>query len=388
MAGAGVSRIAVLGVSGGRVPAGTEALLAGADIVAGGAAVLDALAPNGARRVVLGAGIAATLEALAAEPGAVCVLASGDPGFFGVVRALGAAARPERLDVHPAPSSVAVAFARLGLPWDDALVVSAHGRDPRPAINTALRHPKVAILTEPRAAAATIVEALDGRTVYVAEALGTRAERVRRAAPGLEYAEPNVVIALGRDASPRAGRWALPEDAFEHRAGMITKAEVRAVALAALGPGTGDLVWDVGCGSGSVAIECARLGAAAIGIDADADAIALTERNAEAHGVPVRTVHGTAPAALAALPDPDAAFVGGGGAALDAILDHVAPRTGRAVVVTVAIVERIGPALDRLAAHGLEATATTIQASRVRPLAGGHRLAAENPVTVITGRRV
>ncbi len=380
--------IAVLGVAGGRVPPGTEALLAGADVVAGGRTVLDALAPAGARLVVLGAGIAEALEALAAEPGAVCVLASGDPGFFGVVRALGAAAGPERLDVHPAPSSVALAFARLGLPWDDALVVSAHGRDPRPAIHTALRHPKVAILTEPRAPAALIADALDGRTVLVAEALGTPAERIRAAAPGLEYAEPNVVIALDpRLAATRADRWALPEDAFEHRAGMITKAEVRAVALAALGPGTGDLVWDVGCGSGSVAVESARLGAAAIGIDADAGAIALTARNADAHGVPVRTVHGAAPDALAGLPDPDATFVGGGGSALDAILDHVAPGTRRAVVVTVAIVERIVPTLGRLASHGLEATATTIQASRVRPLAGGHRLAAENPVTVITGRR-
>lgn len=376
--------IAVLGVSGGRVPAGTEALLLGADVVAGGRAVLEALAPAGARQVPLGAGLTATLEALGREPGSVCVLASGDPGFFGVVRALGEAVGPERLDVHPAPSSVALAFARLGLPWDDALVVSAHGRDPRPAIHTALRHPKVAVLTEPRAPAAMIAEALAGRTVFVAEALGTSNERIRRAAPGLEYAEPNVVIVLEPGAAPRATVWALPEDAFEHRGGMITKAEVRAVALAAIGPGTGDLVWDVGCGSGSVAIECARLGAAAIAIDADPGAIQLTARNANAHAVPVRTVLGTAPEALADLPDPDAAFAGGGGPAL---LDHVAPRTRRAVVVTVALIERIAPAMERLTAHGLEVTATTIQASRLRPLAGGHRLAAENPVTVITGRR-
>jgi precorrin-6B C5,15-methyltransferase / cobalt-precorrin-6B C5,C15-methyltransferase len=196
-----------------------------------------------------------------------------------------------------------------------------------------------------------------------------------------------VVLDPAARGGERAGRWALPETAFEHRAGLVTKAEVRAVALAALGPGTGDLVWDVGCGSGAVAIECARLGAAAIGVDADPGAVALTARNAAAHGVPVRVIEGHAPEALAPLPEPDAAFVGGGGDALGAILDQVAPRTRRAVVVTIALVERIAPAMERLAAHDLDVSATTVQASRLRPLAGGHRLAAENPVTVITGRR-
>jgi precorrin-6Y C5,15-methyltransferase (decarboxylating) len=374
--------IVVLGVSGGRVPPGTEPLLARADVVAGGRAVLAALAPRTARQVVLGAGIAQTLAMLAEEEGRVCVLASGDPGLFGIVRALRAVVGRERLEVHPAPSSVALAFARLGLPWDDALVVSAHARDPRAAINTALRHPKVAILTDDNAA--EIVDALQGRDVTVAEALGTPTERVGGVPP---FAQPNVVIVTGEHSAARATRWGLPEDAFEHRAGMITKAEVRALALAALGPGIGDLVWDVGCGSGSVAIECARLGAAAIAIDDDPEAIAFTTRNAATHDVPVRTVNGTAPAALEGLPEPDATFVGGGGDALPAILDHVAPRTRRAVVVTVALIDRIAPAMERLAGHGLDVTATTLQANRLRPLAGGHRLAAENPVTVIVGRR-
>ena len=154
----------------------------------------------------------------------MCVLASGDPGFFGIVRALGAAVgpraarRPSRAVVGRASPSPASA-----LPWDDALVVSAHGRDPRPAVHAALRHPKVAVLTEPRAPAADIVAALagSGRTVTVAEALGTprraaaHGRRPRRW-PARAFAEPNVVVVFDagrRTWPPRTpDRWALPEE--------------------------------------------------------------------------------------------------------------------------------------------------------------------------------
>ncbi|MBE2316023.1 precorrin-6y C5,15-methyltransferase (decarboxylating) subunit CbiE [Solirubrobacter sp. CPCC 204708] len=370
----------VLGVSGGRVPPGTEPLLERATVVAGGRAVLEQLAP-GKEHVVLGKDLDPTLRELV-ERDAV-VLASGDPGFFGIVRAL--AALDAEMAVHPAPSSVALAFARLGVPWDDALVVSAHGRDPHAAINAALRHPKVAILTQPGNTEA-IVDALRERDPVVAEALGTPHERLATEPP---FSDPNVVIVhapTGERATvwpPRTPtRWALDEDAFEHRRGLITKAEVRALALSALGPGTGDHVWDVGCGSGSVGIECARLGAAVTAIDTDPDAIELTTRNAAAHGVPVTTVHGRAPDALRDLRDPDAVFVGGGG---PVVLDG-AMRARRAVVVALALIDRVAPTIERLS-HGFEVTATTLQASRVKPIADGHRLAAENPVTVVVGRR-
>jgi precorrin-6B C5,15-methyltransferase / cobalt-precorrin-6B C5,C15-methyltransferase len=349
--------------------------------------------------LVAGAGVDAALAQVAACSGAAVVLASGDPGFFGIVRALRrAGVAEERLAVHPAPSSVAVAFARLGLPWDDALLVSAHARDPRPALATALRHPKVAILTDGAATpawfAARLADGAPSRRLAVAERLGEDDERVVTGTPeeiaAMAFAQPNVVVSLGPGARGEliGPAWALPEDDFDHRAGMITKREVRAIALAQLGPRTGRLVWDVGCGSGSVAVECARLGAAAVAIDDDADAVARTRRNAEAFDVPVRVVEGRAPEALAGLPDPDAVFVGGGGADLDAIVAACAARpTARSVVVSLALVERAGPVLERLRAAGLEAEATLVQASRLAPLAGGHRLAAINPVVVAVGRR-
>jgi precorrin-6Y C5,15-methyltransferase (decarboxylating) len=396
--------VAVLGVHAGRVPAGAEELLARAALVAGGREVVEALAPPGAERVVLEADLEPALTAIAAAPGPACVLASGDPGFFGIVRRLADRLGPGRLDVRPGPSSVAVAFARLGVPWDDALVVSAHGRAPEAALHVALRHPKVAILTSPSAPPALFARGLrgSGREIAVAERLGTPSERIVRGTPealaGREFAEPSTLVVLDPAAAtgaratawpprPPVAGWALPDGAFEHRAGMVTKREVRALALSRLGPGLGDLAWDVGCHSGSVAIECARLGAAAIAIDKDPAAAVLCSRNAAAHGVPVRIVTGTAPAALADLPSPDVVFVGGGGADLGAILDATVARLRRAVVVTLAVIERAGPALDRLHALGLDADATLLHASRLTPLAGGHRLAAENPVVVVSGVR-
>ncbi len=167
----------------------------------------------------------------------------------------------------------------------------------------------------------------------------------------------------------------------------MTKAEVRAVALAWLGPGLGDLVWDVGAGSGSVAIECARFGAAVAAIDAEPEQCARVRANARRHDVPVQVVEGRAPEALARLPDPDAVFIGGGGHRLTEIIRAAADRAGRVVVVALATVERVAPAQRALADAGLEVEGTLVQAARLLPLATGHRLAATNPVVLLRGAR-
>jgi precorrin-6Y C5,15-methyltransferase (decarboxylating) len=166
---------------------------------------------------------------------------------------------------------------------------------------------------------------------------------------------------------------------------MVTKAEVRALVLARLGPRPGDLVWDVGAGSGSVAVECARFGAAAVALDRDPAAGELIRRNAKAHGVAVQVVLGEAPAALADLPDPDAVFAGGGG--LDT-LTAAAARGPARVVAAFAAVERIGPAVTTLTGAGYRVDAAQLQANRLTALPDGtHRLAATNPVTVVWGFR-
>ena len=145
-------RIAVVGVVGGE-PVGKEARAAieAAAVVAGAPRHLRTLAPLGARTLPIDGPLSDVLDALGRERGGVCVLGSGDPGFFGIVRVLAERFAPQRLDVHPAPSSVSLAFARLGLPWDDAAVISAHGRPLAEAARRAVRHSKAAVLVAPDA---------------------------------------------------------------------------------------------------------------------------------------------------------------------------------------------------------------------------------------------
>ena len=407
-------RIAVLGA--GVAPAHAP-LVAAADLVLGARRHLDAAGVGEGRALVLGP-LAPALDAVAAlgpEQQAV-VLASGDPGFFGIVRALAERFGPDRLDVRPGTSSIAEAFARLGLPWDDAVVVSAHGRDPRTAFNICRAQPKTAVLTAPGAGPAEIGAALLAtpgieRRLVVACDLGGPDERVVEATPAQAAARdwPGVHVVLclapgagvgamravagaagaaGRAADRAAGGWALPEEEFAHRDSMVTKAEVRALALARIGPGPGQLVWDIGAGSGSVAVECARLGAAVVAVERAEDGVRRISSNARAHGVDISVVHGSAPEALDGLPAPDAVFIGGGGSDLPGIVSACARHARRTVVVTLAALDRVPAVQQALRAAGFSADGVQLQASRLAPLPGGvTRLAAINPVFVLWGTR-
>jgi precorrin-6B C5,15-methyltransferase / cobalt-precorrin-6B C5,C15-methyltransferase len=398
--------ITVVGTGTGAPP---QECLAGAELVVGGRRHLDAVRlPEAAERIVLGP-LAPALDAMAEyleKERRVVVLASGDPGFFGIVRVLAERFGPAALDVRPGVSSVAAAFARVGLPWDDAVVVSAHGRDLRTAVNVCRARPKVAVLTGPGAGPAELGAALAAHTrvLVVASALGTDDERVERVTPAEAAARDwgtavSVVLCLDESralgavrtvAGPVAppARWALEESEFTHRDSMITKFEVRALALARLGPRLGDLVWDVGAGSGSVAVECARLGAAVVAVEKTPDGVERIRANATAHEVDVRIVHGSAPDALAELDDPDAVFVGGGGRELPGIVAVCARRARRSVVVAMAALDRVPAVRAALTDAGFDCDGVLLQSSRLAPLPGDvTRLAATNPVFLLWGAR-
>jgi len=408
--------VTVIGYDGSALSSDALEALAGADLVVGGRRHLDAVGvPSSTRAVVLGAlaPAVADLRAAYGRGERVVVVASGDPGFFGIVRAL-TQGSSESLPVVvlPAVSSIATAFARLGIPWDDALVVSAHGRPLTPALNVLRRFgfgPRpVAVLTDDASSPARIVEALgeDCPDLHVFQHLGTADERHWRVqwevAPGqadaVSHADavlhpweaPNLVVTdsstlrahgpwLAGAGSSTQG-WALEDEAFAHRDGMLTKRDVRAVVLARLAPAVGTLVWDIGAGSGSVAVECARLGAAAIAVESDQRALAHIEDNASSQQVWVKVVHGEAPDALKDLPHPDAVFVGGGGPDVVAAVAAVRPPR---VVAALATLERVGPTVAAL--DGYLVDTVLLQVQHLTPLGDGHRLAPANPVFVVSG---
>ncbi|MFD6418996.1 precorrin-6y C5,15-methyltransferase (decarboxylating) subunit CbiE [Streptomyces sp. NPDC060194] len=334
-------RVTVIGWDGSPLTAAAHSALRAATLVAGAAhhlALPDV--PAAAERIRLGS-VSLAARRIAGHRGTAVVLADGDPGFFGVVRTLRAPEHGLEVEVVPAVSSVATAFARAGMPWDDAEVVVAQPRTLRRAVNVIRAHPKVAVLTAPGAGPAELALLLGGvhRTFVICEELGTGREQVTVVtsdkAADHAWRDPNVVIAIGGGgttatgpmATPHtgwiAGReplgvrgWALPAGTYGEELGEGESDRLRAAQLARLGPRTGDLVWDIGSGSGALAVEAARFGAAVIAVDSDPEACARTVAQARRFGVQLQVVHGTAPHVLEDLPEPDVVRVGGGGAAV------------------------------------------------------------------------
>ncbi len=391
-------RVAVVGLHGGHwYGPGAEAALRSADLLVGSARQHADLAHAhliGAP-VELWGELHELVDLCADRPlrgEQVCVLASGDPGFFGIVRVLAARLGADALEVHPAPSSVALAFARAAMPWDDAVVATCHGRPLESAVRAVIDQPKVAVLVSrdntPEALGAALVGAgCDDRNVWVCSHLGEPDEAVQRTdlvgLAGGTFDPLSVVLLVAPDAevAPTAATgWGRDHATFEHRAGLVTKSEVRAVVLGKLDLPPRGVVWDVGAGSGSVAVEVARLVPAlrVFAVERDNEACEQIRRNAR--GTTVRVVEGEAPAVLDELPDPDRVFVGGGGVdVLDAVLGRV--RRGAAVVATYAVLDAAVAAADRLG------SLVQVQLSRGVPIGpeGRLRLAAENPVFVAWG---
>ncbi|TGZ15146.1 precorrin-6Y C(5,15)-methyltransferase [decarboxylating] [Streptomyces sp. S816] len=335
----------------------SRAELRRAEVLVGGPRQLDLLPPECAgERVRWPSPLRpAVPRLLAAHAGRrIAVLAGGDPMFYGIGRAL--AEETDALRVLPHPSSVSHAAARLGWPLEDVEVVTLVGR-PLARLAAALHDGRRLLVlsagaTTPEEVAALLADRGYGPSrMRVLEQLGGDRERTTAELTADDWArtkrpcDPLNIVAVECRRAPDAVRLGagpgLPDEAYEHD-GQLTKKHIRAATLGALAPAPGELLWDIGGGSGSIAIEWMRTHPSCRAVTVERDPVRAERilRNAERLGVPgLRVVGGAAPAALAELPRPDAVFVGGGLTA-PGLLDTcwtALPRGGRLVANTVTL---------------------------------------------------
>jgi precorrin-6B C5,15-methyltransferase / cobalt-precorrin-6B C5,C15-methyltransferase len=393
--------LTVVGMDGEQLPAAAMQALHEATLLIGADRHMWSL-PNGVsvpRRPI--GELDRVLDDLRQHDGPAVVLAAGDPGFFGIVRALRTGGLTPR--VLPAPSAVQRVCAAIGRPWDDVAVVSADRDRLRAAVNVCRARPAVAVLTAPGAGPAELATELHGwqRTLVVVEDLGGPDERVSTVdagrAGGMAWREPDIVLCLrdpetvppsgwyaGGEPTPPAGGWGLPESRFSHRDGMLAAAEVRAVALAKLAPRLGTMVWDVGAGSGAMAVECGRLGAAVLAIERDPGQCVRIVANAAAHDVEVCVIEDSAPGVFGMLPEPDVIFVGGGGPGVVAACTSTGAHR---IVVALTELDRFAECRDALHGNGFDVGGCQLWVSRFADSGGATRLAATGPVFLLCGTR-
>lgn len=324
----------------------------------------------------------------------VCVLASGDPFFHGVGVTLARKVKAQDMHVIPAPSAISLAASRLGWALQDIETVSLHGRPLdliRPLLQPCARILALTSDAEAPAAIARLLAELDfgASQLTVLEALGGPNEKLRSSradAFDLTNINPLNVLAIEIESSPQARilplTSGLADHLFEHD-GQITKREVRAITLSALAPRRGELLWDIGAGSGSIGIEwmLAHPSMRAVAIEADPTRAARIGRNATTSGVPgLVVVEGSAPKALAGLPTPDAIFIGGGGSdsgVLNAAIKAL--RAGGRLVANAVTLEMETLLLARHASLGGDLT--RIAVSRVTPVGSMQAWRPAMPVT-------
>ncbi|MEB3161406.1 MAG: precorrin-6y C5,15-methyltransferase (decarboxylating) subunit CbiE [Synechocystis sp.] len=344
----------------------------------------------------------------------IVVLASGDPLFFGLGRLLLEKFPADQLQFHPHVSSIQLAFNRLKLPWQDAQIISAHGRSPdllKQALQKGVE--KLAILTDRQnhpGAIAKLCLALNLTTPYhawVCENLGGEEEKIQgfdlielaKCGPD-DFAPLNVVILQqGLDQDRIIDLQTLPIfgipdrhfASFGDRPGMITKQAIRVQILAALQLQPGQVIWDIGSGTGSVAIEVARLcpTGQVFAIEKTSAGQLLIEQNKDRFQVNNLTViAGIAPGGLDPLPQPDRIFIGGSGGQLIPILDHcqlILKPQGK-IVMAIASLEHLSLAIGWFRAKNWACTVQHLQISQSVNFAELTRFSPLNPIYLLSAR--
>jgi precorrin-6B C5,15-methyltransferase / cobalt-precorrin-6B C5,C15-methyltransferase len=370
------AKIHIIGIGSdgaGSLTARARELLGSAELILGAEHALSLIGSSRAERVPIGSDLQETVRLLETNMGRkrIVVVASGDPLFYGVARYLCDKLGKDHFEVLPHVSSMQLAFARIKETWEEAYLTNLANHSLDAVVDRIRTADTVGLFTTdnedpPAIARQLLARGLDYFRAYVCENLGGPDERVTQGELAeirdMEFAALNVMILIRKPGRPdqartptRLRRFGNPDDVFTQsrpKSGLITQAEVRAIALAQLDIHAGDIVWDIGAGSGSVAIECAQLAepGTVYAIEQDAADYHLILANAEKFGVKnVKAVHGTAPAVFASLPSPDAIFVGGTKEVTRLIeAAYRMLRPGGRLVVNVATLERLSATYDQL----------------------------------------
>jgi len=373
-----------------------------AEVLVGSARLLKLFPDFKGKTLAVGANLSPVVECLQREQGAVVVLASGDPLFFGIGRYLLRNLPDADLEFVPNVSSVQYAFAKIRVPWDDAIFVSAHGRGLVGALDQIVAHDKVAILTDetntPQKIARQLIErGRDGYAAWLCENLGTADEAIThtdlKGLLELKAAPLNVLILIKEyEAGGAAGGigpcLGIPDDEFATVKKLITKEEVRAVSLAKLRLRHDMTLWDIGAGSGSVSIEADHLmpNGQVFAVERNPQCLAYLKENLRKfNSRNVTLVEQEAPACLDDLPDPDRVFVGGSGGRLYQILSAVDARlaTGGRVVLNAVTLDTLTAATEFFENASYELEVTSVNIARTRPLTDYKMFEAFNPVFVL-----
>ncbi|WML29137.1 precorrin-6y C5,15-methyltransferase (decarboxylating) subunit CbiE [Neobacillus sp. OS1-32] len=339
------------------------------------------------------------LERLQKEPKNTVILASGDPLFYGIGNKLSSSIG---LEIYPHVSSIQLAFAKIGEPWQDAYVTSIHGRSMKGLAQRIDGKSKVAVLTDkvntPVALADYLLSfGMNEYRLFVAENLGSETEKsgwynleeVRKK----EFSPLNIVILKKSGLAPRWPVGINDEEFFQRKPekGLMTKKEVRLLSLAALGLQADSIVWDIGTCTGSLAIEAARIAREGIvyAIEKNINDLANCQKNMMKFRADLTLVHGKAPDGLSPFADPDAVFIGGASDALSPILDVCCDRLrpGGKIVINAATIEKLNDAVTMLKERKFSVSITLVQISKSKPVLQLTRFAAYNPIYIITGTR-
>jgi len=416
-------KIHVIGVSGCRLGPGALKILASCHAAAASSRLLEAVKEAENRLGPEFRGLTSRLKPIPITPvdamidglfqawakGPCAVLASGDPLFFGIGRRLIEAFGADKLKFHPALSSLQLACARFALPWDRARILSLHGRDGELFPFRILTSPMTILFTDRKNSPDAIAEGLIGHLesldhrglmeqvrLHVAEDLKCPGERTGsyglHEAAKTRFSPLNITICTIPEAMLNRGPGlGLTESEVEHLRGLITKDEIRAVTIHKLSPGPGQIFWDVGAGSGSVALEMARLypDTCAFAVEKRPELIQVIRKNCRRLGIlNLRPVEGLAPEALTGLPRPDRVFIGGSGGRLEQIINCCAKRLepGGIMVVNAILESTAASAPAVMERVGLEVDLSRISVQRLNAnMDQGGQGRSLNPITVIRG---